>query len=128
MSWCFADEMTAYSRSILAALADTWAEVTSLWTFEIANVLAVNERKGRIDPSISDEFLETLSALDIRVDRSAPPVDGKSLLPLVRRHRLTAYDTAYLELAQRWGLPLATFDMDLITAAQQAAVPRMLQA
>ena len=108
MSWCFADEMTAYSRSILAALADTWAEVTSLWTFEIANVLAVNERKGRIDPSISDEFLETLSALDIRVDRSAPPVDGKSLLPLVRRHRLT--------------------DMDLITAAQQAAVPRMLQA
>jgi predicted nucleic acid-binding protein len=128
MSWCFADEMTAYSRSILAALADTWAEVTSLWTFEIANVLAVNERKGRIDPSISDEFLETLSALDIRVDRSAPPVDGKSLLPLVRRHRLTAYDTAYLELAQRRGLPLATFDMDLITAAQQAAVPRMLQA
>ena len=102
--------------------------MTSLWTFEIANVLAVNERKGRIDPSISDEFLETLSALDIRVDRSAPPVDGKSLLPLVRRHRLTAYDTAYLELAQRRGLPLATFDMDLITAAQQAAVPRMLQA
>jgi predicted nucleic acid-binding protein len=128
MSWCFADEMTAYSRSILAALKDTWAEVPSLWTFEIANVLAVSERKGRIDPSISDEFLETLSALDIRVDRSAPPVDGKALLPLVRRHHLTAYDAAYLELAQRRGLPLATFDMELIAAAQQAAVSRMPQA
>jgi predicted nucleic acid-binding protein len=48
------------------------------------------------------------------------PSCGVTALPL--------YDTAYLELAQRWGLPLATFDMDLITAAQQAAVPRMLQA
>ncbi len=127
MSWCFAEEMTPYSRSVLTALADTWAEVPPLWTFEIANVLAVNERKGRIAAAIADQFLEPLSALDIRVDRSQP-VDGKALMPLVRRYRLTAYDAAYLELALRRGLALATFDTDLIAAAQDAAIPRLLLA
>jgi predicted nucleic acid-binding protein len=47
-------------------------------------------------------------------------------MPLVRRYRLTAYDAAYLELALRRGLALATFDTDLIAAAQDAAIPRLL--
>lgn len=68
MSWCFADESTPYSRTVLAALTDTWAEVPALWLTEVANVLAVNERRGRISPALADEFLETLAALDIRVD------------------------------------------------------------
>jgi len=58
------------------------------------------------------------SGLDIRIDRSLPVVDGKVLLPLVWRYGLTAYDAAYLELAKRKGLPLATFDKELIAAAK----------
>lgn len=122
MSWCFADESTPYSRSVLASLTDTWAEVPALWLTEVANVLAVNERKGRISSAVSDEFLDTLAALDIRVEQPNPPIDGKSLLPLVRKYRLTAYDAAYLELAQRKDLPIATLDRDLIAAAGQAGI------
>jgi predicted nucleic acid-binding protein len=127
MSWCFADESTPYSRTVLPALTDTWAEVPALWLTEVANALAVNERRGRISPALSDEFLETLAALDIRVEQPVPPIDGKSLLPLVRRYHLTAYDAAYLELAQRKNLPLATLDKDLIAAASQAGITLIAQ-
>lgn len=56
MSWCFADESTPYTRSVLASLLDTYAEVPALWCFEIANVLAINERRRRITNRISDDF------------------------------------------------------------------------
>ena len=117
MSWCFADESTTTSRRILDLLVDSYAEVPALWTFEVANVLAVNEKRQRLTQAASVEFLQKLSGLDIRIDRSFPAVDGKVLLPLVWRYGLTAYDAAYLELAIRKGLPLATFDKELIAAA-----------
>src|ERR1700744_4699692 len=122
MSWCFADESTPYTRSVLASLLDTYAEVPSLWTFEVANVLAVNEKKQRITSAIADEFMQTRAVLDIRVEQAAPPMDGNALLPLVRRYGLTAYDAAYLELAKRKNMPLATLDKDLIAAAPQEGV------
>jgi predicted nucleic acid-binding protein len=71
--------------------------------------------------------LQTLAGLDIRIDQATPPIDGKALLPLVRRYGLTAYDAAYLELARRKGLPLATFDKDLILAATQEGVELVSQ-
>jgi predicted nucleic acid-binding protein len=117
MSWCFADESTPYGRSVLAELFDSYAEVPALWPYEIANVLAINEKRKRISESASIEFLQTLSGLDVRIDTSFPVVDGMTLLPLVRRYGLTAYDAAYLELAKRKGLPLATYDKELIAAA-----------
>jgi predicted nucleic acid-binding protein len=122
MSWCFADESTPYTRNVLASLLDTYAEVPALWTFEVANVLAVNERRKRITSTISDEFMRTLASLDIRVEQAAPPIDGTTLLPLARRYGLTAYDAAYFELAKRRGLPLATLDTDLLLAAPQEGV------
>ena len=122
MSWCFADESTPYSRQVLATLLDSYAEVPALWPFEIANVLAVNEKRRRITEAISQEFLETLAGLDIRIDKSLPGVDGNALLLLARRFGLTAYDADYLELAKRKGLPLATFDRELIEAAAQEGV------
>jgi predicted nucleic acid-binding protein len=122
MSWCFADERTPYSRSVLQSLLNTYAEVPSLWIFEVANVLALSERKRRISALVSDEFIQVLSALDIRTDQVNPFAAGNELLLLVRRHGLTAYDAAYLELAKRKGLPLATFDKELIKAANQESV------
>ena len=128
MSWCFADESTPYTRHVLESLMLTHAEVPALWTFEIANVanvLAVNERRRRITNVISDEFMQILAGLDIRVEPSLHPNDGKALLLLVRSYGLTAYDAAYLQLAKRKGLPLATFDKDLIRAAPQEGVSIM---
>lgn len=117
MSWCFADESTPASQRVLDLLLDSYAEVPALWSFEVANVLAVNEKRQRLTKAASAEFLQKLSGLDIRIDRSFPAMDGKLLLPLVWRYGLTAYDAAYLELAIRKGLPLATFDKELIAAA-----------
>ena len=122
MSWCFADESTPYSRSVLALLLGSYAEVPALWPFEIANVLAINEKRRRISDAVSDEFLQTLSGLDIRIDKSSRAVDGNTLLPLTRRYGLTAYDAAYLELAKRKQLPLASFDKELIKAAAQEGI------
>jgi predicted nucleic acid-binding protein len=122
MSWCFADESTPYGRQVLAALLDSYAEVPALWPFEIANVLAINEKRQRITEATSQEFLQTLSGLDIRIDHSSSAVEGKALLPLVRRYGLTAYDAAYLELAKRKGLPLASFDKELIEAAAREGI------
>jgi predicted nucleic acid-binding protein len=122
MSWCFANEITPYSQSILAALLSSYAEVPALWSFEVVNISAINERKKRITSLGSDEFLQTLAGLDIRIEQATPPADGKVLLPLVRRYGLSAYDAAYLELTKRRGLPLATFDKELINAAPQEGV------
>jgi predicted nucleic acid-binding protein len=127
MSWCFANESTPFTRGVLALLATTYAEVPTLWTFEVANVLAIAERRQRITSTVADEFMRTLAGLDIRVEQAAPPVDGKVLLPLVRRLGLTAYDAAYLELAKRKGLPLATLDTDLIRAAQADGIALVSQ-
>jgi len=126
MAWCFADESTLYTRNILSLLLDTYAEVPALWTFEIANVLAVCERRKRITSAISEDFLRTLAGLDIRVEQ-APSVDANVLLTLARRYRLTAYDAAYLELAKRKNLPLASFDKDLVAAASQEDIVLLSQ-
>jgi len=88
--------------------------VPCLWWFEMRNILVVNERRRRIAESETAAFLLNLSRLRIRVDRV--PDEG-AVLRLARTHRLSVYDAAYLELAQREGLPLATLDADLQKAA-----------
>jgi predicted nucleic acid-binding protein len=122
MSWCFTDERTPYSQGVLDTLRSSYAEVPALWIVEIKNVLLINERRGRVTAQGSKEFLEALMALDIRIDTDESPFDDQHLLPLARRHGLTAYDAAYLELAKRRDLPLATFDKDLLKAAPQEGV------
>ncbi len=117
MSWCFDDESTPFTRSALATLLETYAEVPALWPIEVANVLAMGERKKRIDRDDSALFLRRLIRLDIRVQPELSVVEIEDLLTLTRRHGLTGYDAAYLELARRKRLPLATFDKDLLRAA-----------
>jgi len=68
MSWCFTDECTPYSCRVLDLLLDSYAEVPALWSFEVANVLAVNEKRQRLTKTASTEFLQRLSGLDIRID------------------------------------------------------------
>ena len=95
------------------------ATVPTLWWFEVRNALVVNERRGRITEQQTTSFLRELSRLAITIDRTP---DEAGLLTLTRRHRLTVYDAAYLELAVREALPLATLDAQLAAAAQFESV------
>lgn len=118
MSWCFEDEETPYTRRVFEMLRDSYAEVPAVWPFEIANSLTVAIRRKRITPEAADRFLEMLDQLrtsrHLRIEQNAIPITGRDLLPLTSRHsKLSAYDAAYLELAIRKTLPLATLDTDL---------------
>ena len=77
-------------------------------------MLLVNERRNRITEAMSSAFLRDLALLPIRLE---PAGDDTSLITLARKRKLTVYDAAYLELAKREGLPLATLDRDLEKAA-----------
>jgi predicted nucleic acid-binding protein len=95
-------------------LALTEAVAPVLFFFEVRNALVVNERRGRTTPEGSADFLRRLTGLPIRL---APLPDDGELMALARKRKLTVYDAAYLELAKREGLPLATVDRGLEKAA-----------
>jgi predicted nucleic acid-binding protein len=110
LSWCFGDEATPHSRAVLSALQTTYAVVPALWPFEIANGLAIAERRKRISRAQIAEFLETLRRLPIQMEWRESVWQCQAILQLAREHGLTAYDAAYLDLARRERLSLATLD------------------
>jgi predicted nucleic acid-binding protein len=122
LSWCFDDESTPYSRAVLSALQSTYAVVPALWPFEIANALALAERRKRITSEGIADFLETLRHLPIHVERREALWVWQATIALAREHRLTAYDAAYLDLARRDQLSLATLDDDLQAAGLAVGV------
>lgn len=122
MTWCFGDEATRASSVILDRLERETALVPPHWFLEVTNVLAMAEKRRRIAPTASAEFLGFLGALDVEVDDEPASRAFSQLLPLCRTHRLTSYDAAYLELAVRRQLPLASLDNDLRAGAKQLGV------
>ncbi len=122
MSWCFEDEADGYSDRILDLLAKGEGHVPNLWLLEVANVLIAAERRGRITEADSANFVELLTSLPIVVDEEASSQAIVTLLAYSRAHGLTSYDAAYLELAMRQGLPLATRDKLLRAACKKSGV------
>jgi predicted nucleic acid-binding protein len=118
-SWCFPDESHPNAQAAFQRIADESAFVPGLLWFELRNVLLMGERRSRLSEAQTARFLKYLKELPIEVDRDP---DETVVLSLARRHRLSVYDTAYLELAQRHALPLATLDRALITAARAERV------
>jgi predicted nucleic acid-binding protein len=120
ISWCFPGdptENTPYSRDILNRLAGDDAIVPEIWAFEIANSIFVSySKRKRITEQQIREYLGLLKALPIRVE-SQSMVENIDLESLARRCNLAAYDAAYLRLAKRMNLPLATLDGPLRDAA-----------
>jgi predicted nucleic acid-binding protein len=88
----------------------------------VANALLGAERRKRIHPLRRKEALALVAALPIDADLETWDRAWDTILPLAQRFGLTAYDAAYLELAHRTGLPLATLDQDLRAAAIQLGV------
>ena len=122
MAWLFKDEFTPATQRLFDDLSAKQAIVPSWWYVEVANVLAVAERKGRVSLSQSAHFIVVLQSADIVEDDEASSRAFTHLLPLCRTHRLTSYDAMYLELAQRRKLPLATLDEPLRKAAKKLGV------
>ena len=118
--WAFNDEDHPLAAQALDRLRTDEARVPTLWWFEIRNVLIINERRARITPSDTTLFPRALTRLPIAIDR-AP--EEHAVLTLARTHRLTIYDTSYLELAHREHLPLATLDTALARAARAEKIP-----
>jgi predicted nucleic acid-binding protein len=125
MTWCFEDEATPETEAVLDRLADDPAVVPVLWELEVANVLLVGERRGRLSEAQAARFVSLLATLPINVDPAPPPMT--TMMATGRRHGLSAYDAAYLILAEHDGIPLATQDGRLREAARTAGVPLVIE-
>lgn len=122
IAWFFQDEADDYADAIQSALEDGTAHVPSLWALEVANVLAVAERRGRTTTGDSDRFLSLLIQLPISVEASTVAQAWNGALQLARVHSISAYDASYLELAQRLDVGLATIDKKLRSVAEAVGV------
>jgi predicted nucleic acid-binding protein len=117
LAWIYGDETTEAIRAVFEQVADGGAIVPALWRLEVANSLTVACRRGRIEAEFRRAALADLALLDITTDQHTDSRAWGETLSLADRFRLTLYDAAYLELAQRRALPLATLDQDLRAAA-----------
>ena len=117
MAWIFPDEATGATDGLRDSLVEGRAFVPSLWPVELANVLLVATRRGRIRVDEWPEIRASLEALPIEIEPvSTSRVWGESL-ELAKTHHISVYDAMYLELAVRLQLPLATLDRALLAAA-----------
>ena len=122
IAWCLPNEQDAYSQTILDALSTGHADVPYLWHLEVTNTLLVAERRKRYTQTDTVKWMSFLAALPIIVDEETKAHAFGDIASLARSHQLSAYDAAYLELAMRRSLLLATLDDKLKTAAQAVGV------
>ena len=124
LTWCFEDEAMPWTDALLAELrAGDEAIVPAHWPAEVANALLIAVRRGRISREKANRFLLDLRVLPIRIDSESSEPVFRQVFKLAEKYSLTVYDAAYLELAIREGLPLATLDNDLGKAARASGVP-----
>jgi predicted nucleic acid-binding protein len=122
LAWCFRDEQTDALLALQDRLVRTGAFAPPLWPLEVLNRLLTAERRSRIDTGTRRELSLYLSRLPVRLEEGTAEQAWTGVAQLATQHGLTAYDAAYLELASRLGLPLATLDRQLIVAARASNV------
>jgi len=125
MRWLLASNKVAdqrYAESVLRSLANAEAVVPNLWHLEAANVLLSAANRKELEISAVERFTVQLENLPITVDTlTANQVFGHTM-SLAKAYRLSSYDAAYLELALRESMPLATLDKDLLKAARRSDI------
>ena len=119
LAWAFEEEYPT-AEMMLEQVRTEVMIVPDLWWFELWNGLVIGERRARITEQRTARFLHDISRIAVRRDRAPNEV---AILTLARRHRLTVDDAAYLEVAARRSVPLATLDAALSRAARGEAVP-----
>lgn len=122
LAWVYADEITEPIRHVFNLVSENGAWVPGLWKLEVANILEMGVRRDRHDAAFRNSTLADLALLPISVDVETDRQAWGATLQLSERYRLTLYDAAYLELALRRGLPLASLDAELRGAAQAEGV------
>jgi len=123
LAWIYSGETTDAIRQVFDAVADSGAVVPALWRLEVANSLTIAVRRRRIDEELRRAALADLILLDITIDPDTDIHAWGATLRLADRFRLTVYDAAYLELAQRRTLPLATLDEELRVSGTALGIP-----
>lgn len=122
LAWFFEDERSASADAVLRQVTESGAVAPSLWRLEVANALQMAVRRQRIDAAFRDASLADLQALMVAIDLETDNQAWKTTLHLAERCRLTVYDAAYIELAQRRNLPLATLDQELRAAGSALGI------
>lgn len=117
--WAFRDEQHPHADLALERIRTDQAVAPTLWWFEVRNILIVNERRKRLSRAETAAFLKDLAIFGVNLD-IAP--ETNEVLRLARAHQLSVYDAAYLELAMRKTVPLATLDTELVRAARAESV------
>jgi len=127
MAWVVESQSTQVTDSLLVE-TETGASVhvPVLWTFEVANALLILKRRRRIDQQGYDQARLDLRRLRLLFDEEGPQVALSSTCDCAEKYALSAYDAAYLELALRRGLPLASRDTALNKAARRAGIKTLL--
>jgi predicted nucleic acid-binding protein len=125
MAWCFEDEGNLFTDKLLSQMNHLKAVVPTIWPLEVVNVLLLAQSKKRISAIQSASFIDALSVLSIIVDPSTTSRAMHTILRFAENTKLTIYDAAYLELAFREKIPLATLDKDLIAAAKSMNIELM---
>jgi len=123
LAWLLDDPVPAYALHVKRLLRTTQPLVPPLWTLEVANVLAVGERRGNLT---SDQLARSMSLVEQLLGESietiSPLITFRQVLTTARSFRLTAYDAVYIEVSRGEGVPLATLDHALRVAAPRAGV------
>lgn len=126
LAWCFEDEETESTRRLRNDVRARGAVVPRLWRLEIVNALLSAEAARRLMASQTTSIVNLLLEMPIVIDDETDHRAFADTLHIARANKLTAYDSAYLELALRRALPLATLDRDLARAARRNGVPLLL--
>jgi predicted nucleic acid-binding protein len=117
LAWVYREERSDAIAAVFEQVTEAGAWVPSLWRLEVANVLEMGVRRGRNNAAFRDATLADFELLPIQTDSETEKHAWRTTLRLAERRRLTLYDAAYLELAMRRGVPLASLDRELRAAA-----------
>ncbi len=123
MTWFFDDEYTASTDALKEMLRNGSVIVPTIWPFEVANVLWSTERQKRIKPYQSEKIKHLIQKLPIEVDNHLESDPLGNTLELAREYDISVYDASYVDLSLRLGIPLASLDNKLRTAATSAGIP-----
>jgi predicted nucleic acid-binding protein len=122
LGWCFRDEANAKTASLLQQIKTSVAFVPSIFPLEIGNILVGAQKKSRITFAEMTKYISLLERLNIQIDDETSAHAYHEILQLSYQHKLTTYDAAYLELALRFDVPLATKDPALASVSRKLGI------
>ena len=122
MAWVLPDEANSTLDPLFDRLTHDVAVVPPVWPLEIANVLLVAVKRGRLTAKDVRQLVTELRALPLEIDSTSTERALSETLALAQKYHLTSYDASYLELAKRREIPLATLDVKLRQACLSAKI------